>query len=267
MTEQQTLPTTAVGEESAAEGGAITAEAERRGPSLWRSRNFLLLWSGQTVGELGSRISSVAVPLLATSTLHASVFQVSLLTFLAWLPYLLISLPAGIIADRVDQRKLMIACDLGRMVLMASLPIVALGWELHLWYLYAVVGLSGVLTVLFKVSYQAQLPRLVDEDQLVDGNAKLVMSQDFAEFIGPSISGVLIGLIGATKTFFTNSAAFLVSALTLSLMRPAPGRAEKPAKAKERTSVRTEMTEGLGFIRSQPILRRILACTTTSTSS
>ncbi|MBG0855820.1 MFS transporter [Streptomyces spinoverrucosus] len=130
-------------------------------PTVWHSGNFLLLWGGQTVAELGSRISSVAVPLLAAETLDASVFQISLLTTLAWLPYLLISLPAGLLADRVDQRKLMIACDLGRMALMLSLPVASIAGALSLGYLYAVVGISGVLTVLFNVAYRAKLPRLL----------------------------------------------------------------------------------------------------------
>ena len=191
--------------------------AER--PSLWRSRNFLLLWSGQTVSELGTRISSIAVPLLAANDLDASVFQISLLTFLAWLPYLLFSLPAGILADRVDQRKLMIVCDLGRMALMLSLPLVALVWELTLWYLYVVVGLSGVLTVLFTVAYRSRLPQLVAAHQLVDANAKLGMSQEFAELVGATIGGALIGLVGAARTFLSNGFAFLVSAVTLWLIR------------------------------------------------
>ncbi|CAL9609013.1 MFS transporter [Streptomyces sp. enrichment culture] len=235
-------------------------------PSLWRSRNFLLLWTGQTVGELGAQISTVAVPLLAATTLKASVFQISLLTFLSWLPYLLFSLPAGVIADRVDQRRLMIWCDLGRMALMASLPVVALVSELSLWHLYTVVGLTGVLTVLFNIAYKSKLPRMVEAHQLVDGNAKLSMSKDFAELIGPSISGVLIGLVGATRTFFGNGLAFLVSAVTLFLIKEPPGAGpvERDAEEQDRTPLRTQMTEGLSFIRRQPILRKILACTTTS---
>ncbi|MFI6759609.1 MFS transporter [Micromonospora sp. NPDC050417] len=130
-------------------------------PSLWRSRNFLLLWGGQTVSELGTRISHVAVPVVAADTLGASVFQIPLLTFLAWLPYLLFSLPAGALADRVDQRKLMIFCDLERMALMLSLPLVAIAGRLTLPFLYVVVGLSGVLTVGFTVAYRSWFPRLV----------------------------------------------------------------------------------------------------------
>lgn len=246
---------------AAAAGPAAPAPAA----PLWRSRNFLLLWGGQTVGELGARISGVAVPLLAATALHASVFQISLLSFLGWLPYLLFSLPAGILADRVDQRKLMIACDLARMALMLSLPLAALLWELRLWYLYLVVGVCGVFTVLFNVAYKSMLPRLAGPDRLVDANAKIVMSQEFAELIGPTLSGLLIGLVGTARTFFSNGLAFLVSAVTLALLREAP----RPAAAETsdgggRAGLRAETSEGLAFIRSRPILLAILACTATS---
>ncbi|MEU4096663.1 MFS transporter [Streptomyces sp. NPDC026673] len=245
----------------------VAAPASAPAVPLWRSRNFLLLWGGQTVGELGSRISGVAVPLLAATTLQAGVFQISLLSFLGWLPYLLISLPAGILADRVDQRKLMVVCDLVRMALMLSLPLAALAWELTLGYLYVVVGICGVFTVLFNVAYKSMLPRLSGPGQLVDANARIVMSQEFAELIGPTISGLLIGLVGTARTFFSNGLAFLVSAVTLSMLRDAPKgplAAGTPDGGGERLRLRAEMNEGLAFIRGRPILLAILACTATS---
>ncbi|MEU6076452.1 MFS transporter [Micromonospora sp. NPDC047074] len=231
-----------------------------RRPSLLRDRNFGLILAGQTTSELGSRVANVAVPLLAASTLRASVFQVALLTALAWLPYLIFSLPAGILADRVDQRRLMVACDLGRAALLLSVPVVALAGRLTLAFLYAVVGLSGVLTVLFTVAHKSMLPRLVPADRLVDANAKLTVSQDSAELVGPTLGGVLVGLVGAARTFVVTGLAFAVSGLTLLLIRnvraaPAP---------RDRVPLRVEMTEGLAFVRRQPILLRILACTTTS---
>jgi MFS family permease len=229
--------------------------------SLLRSRNFGLLLAGQTVSEVGTRISGVAVPLLAAGTLDAGVFQVSLLTTLAWLPYLIFSLPAGILADRVDQRRLTVVCDLGRAALLLSVPVVALTGRLTLGFLYAVVGLSGVLTVLFTVAHKSMLPRLVPPARLVDANAKLTVSQDSAELVGPTIGGVLVGLVGAAKTFVVTGLAFAVSGLTLLLIRDAPG---EPAPRRDRVPLRVEMTEGLGFIRRQPILRSILACTTVS---
>ncbi|MEU4381563.1 MFS transporter [Micromonospora echinofusca] len=237
------------------------AGAAPKRPSLLRSRNFGLLLAGQTVSELGTRVSNVAVPLLAVGTLDASVFQVALLTALAWLPYLIFSLPAGVLADRVDQRRLMIACDLGRAGLLLSVPVVALVGQLTLGFLYAVVGLSGVLTVLFTVAHKSMLPRLVPPERLVDANAKLTVGQDSAELVGPAIGGVLVGLVGAARTLVVTAVAFAVSGLTLLLIREAP---TGPAPRRERVPLRVEMTEGLGFIRHQPILRSILACTTTS---
>jgi len=226
--------------------------------SLWRSNTFLLLWGGLTAGELGARISGVAVPLLAATVLHASVLQVSLLTLVAWAPYLVFSLPAGVLADRVDRRRLMIACDLGRAALMLSLPVVALTAHLTLALLYVVVSLTGVLTVLFTVAYRTELPRLVAPERLVDANAKVTMSQDAADLVGPALGGALIGLVGAARTFFANGATYLVSAACLALIRePAHDRSTM-----ERVSLRAAVREGLGFIRRDPILVRILACTT-----
>ncbi|GAA3724574.1 MFS transporter [Plantactinospora mayteni] len=243
-------------------GPSTPGTAER--VSLWRNRNFLLLWSGQTVSELGTRISGIAVPLLAANDLRASVLQISLLTALAWLPYLLFSLPAGLLADRADQRWLMIVCDLGRMALMLSLPVAALLDGLTLGYLYAVVGLSGVLTVLFTVAYRSRLPGLVPDGQLVDANGKLAMSQEFAELVGATLGGALIALVGAARTFLGNALAFLVSAVTLALVRPEPAGRRRAGRAEDRVPLRVALTGGLGFIRRQRILLGILACTTTS---
>ncbi|MGR6318012.1 MFS transporter [Micromonospora soli] len=231
---------------------------ETPGP-LGRSRNFLLMWSGQTVSEVGTRISAVAVPLLAADVLDASVFQVSLLTALAWLPYLVFSLPAGMLADRVDQRRLMIGCDLGRAALLLSVPVVALVGQLTLAYLYAVVGLSGVLTVAFTVAYRSLLPALVPAGDLTSANARLEVSENLAQLAGPSAGGVLVGLLGAARTFVADAVSFLASAVTLLLVRhrPAP-------RVAGRVPVRAALTEGLGFIRRQRILALVLACTATS---
>ncbi|SCL21993.1 Transmembrane secretion effector [Micromonospora rhizosphaerae] len=201
--------------------------------SRWRSRNFLLLWSGQTVSELGTRISGVAVPLLAAGTLDATVFQLSLLTVLAWLPYLIFSLPAGMLADRVDQRRLMIVCDLGRAVLLLSVPVVGLVGHLTLTFLYVVVGLTGVLNVAFTVAYRSLLPAIVPAHRLAEGNARLKVTENVAQLAGPTAGGALVGLIGATRTFLADSLSFLVSAATLVLIRlsggSGPGRQRRRA--------------------------------------
>ena len=231
--------------------------------SLLRNRNFLLLWSGQATGALGPQVALIALPLLALQTLHASTFEVSLLTFFGWLPYLLFSLPAGAAADRWNQRAIMIACDVSRMVLLITVPALALDGILTLWYLYLVVGISGVLTVLFTVSYRAQLPRLVSSTQLIDGNGKLGMGESLAEIAGPAVSGLLVGLAGAARTLFLNVATYGISAVTLGLIR-VPPEADKPVAAQSRVSPRVGLTGGLSYVVREPIMRSLLAATCVS---
>lgn len=217
----------------------------------------MLLWLGQGAGTLGPQVALIAMPLLALEALNATAFQVSLLTFLGWLPYLLFSLPAGVIADRVDQRRLMIACDLCRMLLMLSIPAVTLLDGLSLGYLYAVISLSGVLTVLFTVAYRSQLPKLVSRAQLVDGNGKLGVSERLAELSGPAIGGALAGLIGAARALYANALALVLSATTLWLIKVP----KSESTGSTRVSFKAAMGEGLTFVRREPILRKLLLCT------
>ena len=231
--------------------------------SLWRNRNFMLLWFAEGAGMLGPQLALVALPLLALKTLQASTFEVSLLTFLGWLPYMIFSLPAGVIADRLDQRKIMIFCDLGRMALMLTVPIAGFAGFLSLAYLYAVVGVSGTLTVLFGIAYRSQLPKLVSSSQLVDANGKLMVSESFAELIGPSLGGALVGLVGAGRTLFANVVTLGLSALTLGSIR-IPEAERRIRTATERTTFKAATGEGLSYIRTRPILRSLLLATSMS---
>ncbi len=231
-------------------------------PKLLRNRDFVLLWGSQTAGELGAQITTVAVPLLALGLLDVSVFQVSLLTALAWMPYLVFSLPAGILVDRYDPRALMIGCDIGRLALLSAIPLAHLFGVLSFGLLGTIVFLTGVLTLLFKVSYQTLLPRVVPAGQLVDGNAKVAMSTEVSELVGPSTGGLLVGFAGAARTFLATGFAYLVSAVLLLGMRGRTRRA--PDEEKDDTPLRAQIGAGLRFIATDRVLRAILACTTTS---
>src|SRR5215470_11608564 len=114
-------------------------EAHRdRPPGLWRHRDFLLLWSGQAVSELGSAVTLLAVPLVAVVVLHASTFSVGLLATASTLPFLIIALPAGLIVDRLAKRPMLIGCDVARMLVIASVPIAAAAGVLTMAQLFAV---------------------------------------------------------------------------------------------------------------------------------
>ena len=229
--------------------------------SLWWHRDFLLLWSGQTVSDVGSAVTTLALPLLAVTVLKASTFQVSLITFLTYLAYLLITLPAGVLVDQLRKHGLMMWCDVARFVLLASLPLVAVLWHVTLWQVYLVALFGGALSVFFDVAYQSYVPTLVQGGQLVDANGKLGTTNAFAALIGPSLGGALVGLVGAAKAVAVDAASFAVSALSLLLIRtPEP----KPERRAEHVTFKAAIGEGLGFVLKHPILRMIMACTATA---
>ena len=230
--------------------------------SLWRHRDFLLLWGGQAVSEVGSAITVLAVPLAAVVLLDSSTFQVGLLTAMSTLPFLLVSLPAGALVDRAAKHRLMMWCDAGRLVLLGSVPLATLP-GLHLTYahLLVVALLTGVLTVFFDVAYQSYLPVLLDREDLVDGNGKLGTTAAFAQFAGPSVGGLLIGALGAARSLIADAATYAVSAATLFLIRtPEP----PPHPSHRERRLRDDIREGLHFVVGHPILRRIVACTGTA---
>ncbi|MEO3810972.1 MFS transporter [Sphaerisporangium sp. B11E5] len=229
--------------------------------SLWSNKNFLLLWCGQGAGALGPRVAAVALPLVALELLDAGTFEASLVTFLGWLPYLLFSLPAGLLADRWDQRRVMVFCDVARMVLMLSVPLVAAAGHLSLGYLYGVIGLSGTVTVLFTVAYRSQLPQLVRTTHLVDANGKLQMSDSAAEMAGPPVAGALVSLLDAAGSLAANALTYAISAVTLWLIRT-PGAAPR-RQTGAAGSIGTAVREGVAYVRGQRVLLALLLCTST----
>jgi MFS family permease len=230
------------------------------GRTLWRHRNFLLLWSGQTVSETGSAVTQLALPLTAVVVLHASTFQVGALTAAATLAFALIALPAGAIVDRRAKRWLMIWCDVARMLIIGSVPVAAAFGALTMAQLYAVAIAAGVCTVFFDVSYQSYLPVLIGTDDLVDGNGKLGATQSFAQLVGPGLGGGLVGLVGAARAMSADAISYAVSVASLLAIR---AREEVP-HPDQRQKLRTEIAEGLSFVLRHPILRKIVACTGTA---
>lgn len=232
----------------------MTAPATR--PSLWRHADFRRLWAGDTASQLGFSLGSLALPYLAVTTLRATQFEMGLLAALTGLGFLLIGLPAGAIVDRHRKRRIMIGADLGRGLLLLTLP--AAGW-LHLLGLPQVLVVAtaiGMLTVFFDVSYQSYLPELVEAEDIVEGNAKLQASQSVSQAAGPAVGGAAITHLGTSLVLTVNAAGYLVSAWWLSrIRRPEPPAAPRPAR------MIADIREGLAFILTHRLLRRLVACT------
>jgi MFS family permease len=233
------------------------------GGRLWRNGDFMRLWVGQTISEAGTQVSQLAIPTVAILILRASPFQVGLLTALEFLPFPVLGLVAGVYADRLKRRPLMIASDVGRMVALVTIPIAFSLGLLTIEQLYAVALVVGVFNVFFGISYQSYLPALIDRADLVEGNSKIEVSRSTAQLAGPAIAGFAIQAIGAAEAILIDAASYLVSALSIWLIKkPEPQPA--PATASGRTGFWHEMWEGIQVVIHNPTLWKIAGCTATA---
>ena len=236
---------------------------------LWRQPDFLKLWSAETISQVGSQVSGLAIPLVAIITLHASAFQVALLSVVEFLPFILVSLPAGVWVDRLRRRPILIIGDFGRAALLASIPIAYAFDALTMGQLYVVGFLVGILTVFFDVAYQSYLPSLVARDQLVDGNSKLEISRSGAQLAGPALAGALIQALKAPMAVLVDALSFVASGifvLTIRKDEEVPVREDTAEPTRRRspfTGMRGELSEGLRYVFGHRYLRWIAASTAT----
>jgi MFS family permease len=229
---------------------------------LLRHRDFRLLWGGETVSELGSQVSLLAIPLLAVRTLHATPFDMGLLTAASTAAFLIVGLPAGVWVDRVRRRRVMIGADLGRVLALGSVPVAYAVGGLTLVQLFVVTLTSGILTVFFDVAYQSYLPALVGRGHLVEGNAKLTGSAQVAAVAGPSIAGGLVQAIGSSAAVAVDSVSFLASAAAVGAIRSPEPKPVAPENGHPK--LLHDIGEGLRFVFGDTLLRAIAATTATS---
>jgi len=228
--------------------------------SLIHSHDFRQLWAAETISQIGTQITQIALPILAVITLSATEFEMGILIALETLAFLVIGLPAGAWVDRWRRKRVLVVNDLVRAVALASLPLAYAFDMLTLWQLFAVALVTGIATVFFDVAYQSYLPSIVDKSQIVEGNSKLAISQSVAQVAGPGAAGLLIKVLGAPLMFVFDALSFIASALFIGRIRH-----EEPIHDRStRRSLRVEIGEGLSFVLRHPLLRRIVACTGTS---
>jgi MFS family permease len=225
---------------------------------LWRHPDFVKLWSAETVSQFGTQFTQLALPLAAIDVLDASAFEVAALTTVEFLPFLLVSLPAGVWVDRLRRRPMLVAGDLARAGLLASIPIAYAFDALTIWQLYAVGFFVGIATVFFDVAYQSYLPSIVRRDQLIDGNAKLEISRAAAQLGGPGLAGVVIQALKAPAAIAFDAVSFVGSALFIFRIRK---HERSPQAEGPRRRMREELREGLRYVLTHPYLKNIAACT------
>jgi MFS family permease len=226
---------------------------------LLARRDFRLLWIGETTSSFGSSISGVALPLVALTVLHASVFAVTMLTAATWLPWLIIGLPAGAWVDRLPRRRVMMCADLVSLAVFSSVPVAAALGRLTVAQLVVVALAAGTSTVFFTTAYRAFLPALVDQGDLLEGNAKLQGSEQVTRIAGPGTAGLIAQAAGAVGGVVADAASFAVSAFCLSRIRLSP-RAQAAAlfssrEGEPKRALHREIAEGLRLVFGDSLLR------------
>jgi MFS family permease len=223
---------------------------------LWRHADFLKLWTGQTISGFGSMIGAAAMAFTAIQYLHATAFQLGLLASARVAPGFLAGLAAGAWVDRMRRRPILIGADIGRALLLATIPLAAAFGLLRIGQLYLVTVLVGILTVFFDVAYESWLPSLIDRTALVERNSKLSATASIAEASGLGLAGWLVEIFTAPMTILLDALSFVASAISVWLIRTP----EPAAVTRAHPDMRLEIVEGLHMVLRQPLLRAAAAC-------
>jgi len=176
-----------------------------------RAGDFWIFWTGQTISQIGSALTSFALPLLVFK-LSGSALDLRISTAAAWLPYLLFGLPIGTWVDRINRKGFMISMDILRAALLAVLPPLALVGHLPLWWIYVVLFLNVTLSMGFNAAGYAAIASLVIPGRLVQANGFIQASSWLSLVVGPLLATLLLTRISLQGVLWVDAASFLVSA-------------------------------------------------------
>lgn len=216
------------------------------------TRDFRWLLLGQTTSQFGAQVSGVAIPLLAVLTLGATPFEVGLVTASSTVAFALIGLPAGAWVDRWRRRRILVASDLVRAGLLATIPIAALFGVLTITQLVVVSLLTGFARVFFDVGYQSYLPSVIGKDRLLTGNSAMETIRASGQVAGPGLGGWLVTAVGAANVVLVQAVTFLASAVSLLAIR-----SSEDVVRRESRGLWSEVREGLAYVARHRVIRAI----------
>ena len=217
--------------------------------SLWRNRDYMLLWCGQTVNVIGTQVSQIAYPLLVLA-LTRSPAQAGFVAAARTVPWLVFALPAGALVDRWNRKRMMILCSAGSGLALASIAIsYALGM-LTIWQIIVVSFVEGTFGLFFGLAESSALPHVVTKEQLPTAVAQQNAQYSVAALVGPPLGGALYS-ISHLLPFLVDSASYIVSAGSLGFIRTQFQRVQNAARG----SLLRDIGEGIGWLWRQPLIR------------
>ena len=229
----------------------VAEQAVQRAPRvpLWRNRDYLLLWSGQTVSIIGTQVSTIAFPLLVLA-LTNSPTQAGIVAAAQTLPYLLFTLPAGALVDRWERRRVLIACNVVSGLALGSVALALPLGALTIAQIAVVSFVVGTCSVFFGLAEAGALPQVVPKEQLASAVAQTQMQYSVGGIVGPPLGGALYSA-SHLLPFAVDAGSYIVSGLSLAAVRARLQGARDAA----RRSLRVEIVEGLQWLWRHPLIR------------
>lgn len=221
---------------------------------------FIKFWIGQTISSFGSQISGLALPVIAVTLLSATEFQMGLLGAANTSAFLIFGLLAGALVDRWIKRRVMIIADLVRMIAVGLVPVLWFADVLNIYHLIILGAVVSIASVFFDVSYQSYIPILMPREYIGVANSRLELTSQISGVASPGLVGYLLTLIKAPVVLIFDAVSFLVSAISLLLIKDR----ETPKPKTDRRPINQEIAEGLRFVWNQKLIRAISFTTATS---
>jgi MFS family permease len=227
------------------------------GARLRRNRNFNLFWAGQTFDALGDSAALIIIPVIVLE-ITGSVAQMGLVTGVIGLGNLVSSLVSGVIVDRMDRRKVMILCDVGRAAFYLLIPIVVWMTGSSIWPICIIAMIAAYLTTFFFITYTTAVVNIVDKDQITEANGRLQSTVALAYVAGPVLVGYASHQLGAINSVVTLAASYAISALLMFFVRLRQASTTQPKEAAAKSSSRFDSAlSGVRFILRHPVLRSV----------
>jgi len=219
--------------------------------------DFWKYWTGQTISNLGSSITLFALPLLVYQLTHSAI-NLGIATAATSLPYPLFGLLLGAWTDRVNRKRMMIATDILRALIIATIPTFALLHVLSVWWIYIVSFIHTTLTISFNAGEFAAIPSLVKQNDLVTANGRIQASYSAASILGPLLAGLLVAIMPISMLMSLDALSFVLSALSLTLIRISFNQAKnEKSEQQQHSSIGSDVMEGLRYVLRHPVLRNI----------
>lgn len=223
-------------------------------PTLLRDRSFRIVWLVEIIAVSGGHISHLALPIIASTLLHASAYQMGLLIACQALPFALLSLPSGVWVDRMSKVRLLIWTFIGLILALASLPITYWVGKLSMPVIYVVGFAIGCVMTVFGTAHQVLVTHIVGRSRLVDAYRIIQTSESMIRLAAPGIAGVLIEWLGAPRAV-TIEVMVLVFACLLFAQIHEPDSAKGNAVSTGGPSMLSQIKEGLHYCWQDPALR------------